>query len=219
MRGRRPGRPDRRWWCSPAAPSSTRAMSRTRVTRPSASVATTMSPNCSGVDQPAQRLHLRAGSAPARCRRRLADGAGRDLDIVRAQRRDDVVRGQLARRRLGRDRARSASNSRARRTRWTSPTPSTRREDVLDVQVGVVGDVLLVERCRRARSGGRPASGRAMLLRTVTPMRCTSVGQARHRRSATRFCTSTWAVSTLVPELEDDGDRQVRRRRSTATTM
>ena len=38
-------------------------------------------------------------------------------------------------------------------------------------------------------------------LRTVTPMRCTSSG-SRGKATETRFCTSTWAWSMLVPGLK-----------------
>ncbi len=67
-------------YCS--APSSMRATSRNRTTEPAAgSARTTMSPNCCGIAQPADGvdLHLEGGAVG---RRRLADLARRDLDVL-----------------------------------------------------------------------------------------------------------------------------------------
>ncbi len=85
----------------------------------------------------------------------------RDLHVRGAHRGDPRRRPSGCARRPGRDRARRASNSRGRRSTCTSPTPSMRRQHVLHVERGVVGDVLLVAACRPARSCGRPSSGRA----------------------------------------------------------
>jgi hypothetical protein len=61
------------------------------------------------------------------CRRR-ADRAGRDLDVLFADRAHHVTGGEVARRDLVRDRARRASRSRRRRTRMKAwPTPGMRR--------------------------------------------------------------------------------------------
>ena len=73
-------------------------------------------------------------------------------------------------------------------------------QHVLDVEGGVVGDVLLVAACRRARSDGSTIIRSGELLRTVTPSRCTSSG-SRGTATETRFCTSTCAWSMLVPGL------------------
>ncbi len=70
-----------------------RATSRSRTTEPVAgSARTTMSPNCGGIAQPADGvdLHLEGGAVG---RRRLADLAGRDLDVLLGDRVLHVDRG------------------------------------------------------------------------------------------------------------------------------
>ena len=96
-----------------------------RVIWPSASARTTMSPNSSSVvSRPC--VLIDSWKRGVGRRRRRAEHAGRDLDVLLADGAHDVGGGQLPRRPACRDRARRACCTRRRRTPATSPTPSMR---------------------------------------------------------------------------------------------
>ena len=72
----------------------------------------------------------------------------------------------------------------------------------------VVGDVDLVVGVVAARRGARRAGGRASACCTVMPLRRTSSGR-RGSAAATRFCTSTCALSMSVPTSKVTRERHV----------
>ena len=128
--------------------------------------------------QPAERLH-RDLKAAGRFGRRLIDGAGRDLDVVGPQRRDDVAGGEAADLHLG----------------GIEPDPHRvvagaehdgvadavdAGDDVLDVDGGVVGDVLLIERpVRRDQMNDEHQVGRFLAHGHADALHL--VGQSRQR--------------------------------------
>ena len=119
-------------------------MSRRWVTLPFGSVATTMSSNCAGVESRPSvwtAIWKRAG----RFRRRLIDGAGRDLDIGGLQRRDGVAGREAADLQLRRIEP-YAHRIVAGAEHDGVADAVDAGDDVLDVDRGVVRNVLLIER-------------------------------------------------------------------------
>ena len=193
-------RRDSRCGCSPAAPSSTRATSRTRV---DAAVGVGLDDDVAellGVGEPAQRLDVELEGAGLR-HRRLVDRRRRRP--ARSAPRSAATTSPAVRLRDGELLRIEPDAHRivARAEDGDVADAVEAREHVLDLQRGVVAEVELVAASRPARSGGSPSAGRATSCVTVTPIARTSSGR-RGSAIATRFCTSTWACSRSVPSLK-----------------
>jgi hypothetical protein len=177
------------------APSSMRATSRRRVSRPSAPVRTTISPNSSSVARrPWALIETRkVGPAASAARRAGRRRPARSARGSRARCRRPSGRA----RRPGRDRSRRAWRSRPRRT----SSPGRRRAGAparrLILQRAVVAQVdTVVAPSGEVRCTTMVRSGDSS--RHVTPMRRTSSGR-RGSAWLTRFCTCTCAMSGSVP--------------------
>ena len=136
---------------------------------------------------------------------RLAEAPGRDLHVLLLDGVRSRRRRSSARRPAAAGRARCACCNRGGRGICTSPTPSTRARASFTFRAASCSG--RADRSRNSRSVRRletRLTHSKMLgdfFIVVTPIRLTSSGSPAWAM-ATRFCTSTWAVSRSVPSLK-----------------